>query len=101
VATTNDPATPYPGALNLVRELGNARLLTMEGDNHAAYGANSPCINGAEEAYLIGGTLPPQGTVCQQQVPFGAPRPVPAGASSALVAWPETVVVGGLAGSLP
>ena len=29
----------------LVRELGNARLLTMRGDGHTAYGGNSPCID--------------------------------------------------------
>ncbi|SDY88481.1 TAP-like protein [Modestobacter sp. DSM 44400] len=40
--TTYDPVTPYPGALRLVQELGNARLLTMDGDGHTAYGGNSP-----------------------------------------------------------
>jgi pimeloyl-ACP methyl ester carboxylesterase len=71
VATTFDPATPYPGALNLVRELGNARLLTMRGDGHTAYGGNSTCIDTRVNAYLINLTLPPAGTVCRQQVPFG------------------------------
>ena len=37
VGTTYDPATPYRGAKNLVRTLGNARLLTMRGDGHTAY----------------------------------------------------------------
>jgi hypothetical protein len=32
IGTTYDPATPYRGAKNLVRTLGNARLLTMRGD---------------------------------------------------------------------
>lgn len=75
VATTHDPATPYPGALRLVGELGNARLITMAGDGHTAYGGNSPCVDGAVDAYLVGGVLPPTGTVCQQQVPFTAPAP--------------------------
>ena len=54
VGTTYDPATPYRGAKNLVRTLGNARLLTMRGDGHTAYSAaNSPtCINPAVEAYV-------------------------------------------------
>ena len=41
VATTYDPATPYRGAKSLVRDLGNARLLTMRGDGHTAYRGNS------------------------------------------------------------
>jgi hypothetical protein len=39
VATTYDPATPYRGAKNLIRDLGNARLLTQRGDGHTAYPA--------------------------------------------------------------
>jgi pimeloyl-ACP methyl ester carboxylesterase len=70
VATTYDPATPYRGALKLVRELGNARLLTMRGDGHTAYGGNSPCIDAAVNAYLLEGNLPEAGTVCRQEVPF-------------------------------
>jgi len=70
VATTYDPATPYRGALKLVRELGNARLLTMRGDGHTAYGGNSPCIDAAVNAYLLDGTLPAPGTPCRQEVPF-------------------------------
>jgi pimeloyl-ACP methyl ester carboxylesterase len=70
VATTYDPATPYRGALKLVRELGNARLLTMRGDGHTAYGGNSACIDAAVNAYLIDLALPAPGTTCRQQVPF-------------------------------
>lgn len=72
VATTYDPATPYRGGKALVKDLGNARLLTMVGDGHTAYGGNSACIDEAVDNYLLGGTLPDAGTVCQQQVPFGA-----------------------------
>jgi pimeloyl-ACP methyl ester carboxylesterase len=77
VATTYDPATPYRGAKSLVRDLGNARLLTMNGDGHTAYGGNSPCIDSAVETYLFDGTLPAAGTVCQQEVPFVQPQPQP------------------------
>jgi pimeloyl-ACP methyl ester carboxylesterase len=82
VATTHDPATPYPGAQRLVADLANARLLTMDGDGHTAYGAKSACIDTATEAYLVAGTLPAPGTVCQQTVPFAAPT-VPAEAAIA------------------
>ena len=88
IATTHDPATPYAGAKNLVREQGNSRLLTMAGDGHTAYGGNSACIDRAANTYLVSGILPPTGTVCQQQVPFAAPQPVAsstAGASTAHV----------------
>ncbi|MCW2985010.1 MAG: alpha/beta hydrolase [Conexibacter sp.] len=75
VATTYDPATPYRGAKALVRDLGNARLLTMAGDGHTAYGGNSPCIDTAVDAYMFDGTLPADGTVCKQDVPFAQPDP--------------------------
>jgi pimeloyl-ACP methyl ester carboxylesterase len=82
VATTYDPATPYRGALKLVRELGNARLLTMRGDGHTAYGGNSACIDDAVDAYLIDGALPPVGTTCRQEVPFAQPVATAARAAS-------------------
>jgi pimeloyl-ACP methyl ester carboxylesterase len=75
VATTYDPATPYRGAKSLVRDLGNARLLTMRGDGHTAYPGNSPtCIDPAVEAYVNDGTLPAPGTSCKQDVPFVQPQ---------------------------
>jgi pimeloyl-ACP methyl ester carboxylesterase len=72
VATTYDPATPYRGALRTEVALGNVRLLTMRGDGHTAYGGNSPCIDEAVNAYVETLALPPVGTVCQQEVPFGS-----------------------------
>jgi pimeloyl-ACP methyl ester carboxylesterase len=76
VATTFDPATPYRGARNLVRDLGNARLLTMRGDGHTAYPGNSVCVDAAVEAYVNDGALPPPGSQCQQTVGFPAPQPL-------------------------
>lgn len=72
VGTTFDPATPYAGAEALVAELENARLLTMDGDGHTAYGDNSTCIDVAVENYLAQLTLTPPGTRCDQNVPFAA-----------------------------
>ena len=72
VATTYDPATPYRGALRTEAALGNVRLLTMRGDGHTAYGGNSQCIDDAVNAYIETLELPPVGTICDQQVPFGA-----------------------------
>lgn len=80
VGTTYDPATPYRGSARLVRDLGNARLLTMRGDGHTAYGGgNSKCIDAAVDAYFERGTVPAAGTTCRQQVPFTAPAPARAG----------------------
>jgi pimeloyl-ACP methyl ester carboxylesterase len=78
VGNTHDPATPLSGAVALTEQLGNARLLTMDGDGHGAYGENSSCINSATDSYLVSGVLPAQGTVCPQEVPFTAPEPAPA-----------------------
>jgi pimeloyl-ACP methyl ester carboxylesterase len=82
IGTTYDPATPYSGAVAMVEAQGNARLLTMEGDGHTAYGGNSTCIDAATEAYLVDLVLPAEGTVCQQEVPFVALEPAPAGAAA-------------------
>jgi pimeloyl-ACP methyl ester carboxylesterase len=85
VATRYDPATPYRGSVQLVAELGNARLLEMRGDGHTAYPRNSPCINSAVEAYLKDLTVPAKGTVCQQEVPFQAPEPAAARSGSPVI----------------
>jgi pimeloyl-ACP methyl ester carboxylesterase len=93
IGTTFDPATPYSWAEGMVRALGNARLLTMEGDGHTAYGRNSACVDSATVSYLIESTLPAEGTVCQQEVPFLAPGQAPSGAgtSSGRVTVPNEV----------
>ena len=75
VATTYDPATTYRGAQRLIRQLGNARLLTMRGDGHTAYGNGSPdCIDTAIERYINTLALPPAGTTCRQNIPFEQPQ---------------------------
>jgi hypothetical protein len=43
--------------------LGNATLLTWDGENHTAMGY-STCIADAAALYLIDLTLPPDGTHC-------------------------------------
>jgi len=84
IGTTFDPATPYSGAVGLARALGNARLLTMDGDGHTAYGqGNSACIDSATEAYLVDGTLPAEGTLCEQEVPFEPLEPPSAATTGA------------------
>jgi pimeloyl-ACP methyl ester carboxylesterase len=63
VGTLHDSATPYAGAVALTKILGNATLLTWDGNNHTAMGY-SPCIAEYAARYLVDLTLPPGGTHC-------------------------------------
>ncbi len=68
-----DPATPLAGAKTVAKLLPRARLLTLNGQGHVAAGLSS-CIDAAESAYLVAGTLPPRGKVCQPDFdPFDPP----------------------------
>ncbi|MGW2745870.1 alpha/beta hydrolase [Streptomyces sp. NPDC001450] len=64
VGTTRDPATPYPWARSLSRQLSSGRLLTYVGDGHTAYGRGSSCIDSAIDTYLLRGTPPTPGKRC-------------------------------------
>lgn len=62
---TGDHATPYPGAKQMVEELGNATLVTLEGKGHiASFADRSSCADGIAVAYLLQGEVPKAGTVC-------------------------------------
>ena len=63
VGTIHDPATPYAGAVALTTILGNATLLTWNGDNHTAM-ASSRCVSDTAARYLIDLAVPPDGTRC-------------------------------------
>lgn len=75
VGTTHDTATPYRGARAMADQLDDAVLLTMDGDGHTAYGRGSHCIDGAVDAYLLHLSVPPSGTVCDQDL-AESPEPV-------------------------
>ena len=64
VGTTGDPATPYRWSQELADQLDNAALLTWEGEGHTAYGRAGACVADVVETYLLEGTLPAEGTVC-------------------------------------
>jgi pimeloyl-ACP methyl ester carboxylesterase len=66
IGTTHDPYTPYVMAQRLTHDLGNARLLTYNGDGHGAVTDLNPCIVGNMLAYLEAGILPPAGASCDQ-----------------------------------
>ncbi len=64
VGTTGDPATPYQQAVSLAKQLSQGVLLTLNGEQHTAYGGVSDCIDSAVDAYLIDLVPPADGTVC-------------------------------------
>lgn len=66
VGTTGDPDTPYQDAVTLARTLASGRLITLAGEGHTAYG-RSACVTAAVTAYLTDLTLPPAGTVCDDE----------------------------------
>jgi hypothetical protein len=65
VGTTYDPATPYPWAQALAKQLSKGVLLTRVGDGHTGYGMGSECTDAAINRYLLDGVTPPVGTVCR------------------------------------
>ncbi|WP_329271213.1 alpha/beta hydrolase [Streptomyces sp. NBC_01451] len=66
VGNTRDPATPYEGTRKMADELGKGVgvVLTWKGEGHGAYGSGSECVDSTVDAYLLDGTVPPDGKVC-------------------------------------
>ena len=64
IGNIDDPATPYPGAQDMARQLGSAVLLTYNSDGHTAYSRGSTCIDDAVDDYFIDGTVPAPAKVC-------------------------------------
>jgi pimeloyl-ACP methyl ester carboxylesterase len=64
IGTTGDPATPVEWASSLRKQLGNAALMTWEGEGHTAYGRSNSCLEDPVDRYLVDGTLPADNTVC-------------------------------------
>jgi pimeloyl-ACP methyl ester carboxylesterase len=64
VGTRRDPVTPYEWSQALAGMLSSGRLLSYDGDGHAAYARHTPCVSAAVDGYLLHGTLPAPGAVC-------------------------------------
>ncbi|WP_347109793.1 alpha/beta hydrolase [Paenarthrobacter sp. S56] len=64
VGTTGDPATPLEWAQSLRKQLGNASLVTWQGEGHTAYGRSNTCVSNAVDNYFIDGKLPQDGVKC-------------------------------------
>lgn len=63
VSTTHDPATPYQAGVDLAKQLGGT-LLTYDGTQHTVVFQGEQCVDDYATAYLIDGTLPPDGAKC-------------------------------------
>jgi hypothetical protein len=61
VNNLRDPGTPYVGALELRRALGErARLVTVDQGGHLSYlFGDNPCADNIETAFLVDGKRPP------------------------------------------
>jgi len=66
VHSTHDPNTPYAWGKRVVRDLGNARLLTFHGDGHTVIPQFNGCVLGHVAAYFNDGVVPPAGASCTQ-----------------------------------
>ncbi|WP_411083173.1 alpha/beta hydrolase [Streptomyces sp. cmx-18-6] len=66
IGNTGDPATPYAGAKAMVEKLGEGVgvELTYKGEGHGAYNSKDACVQKAVDGYLLDGTVPKSGTVC-------------------------------------
>lgn len=72
IGTLHDTATPYRGAKAMTVQLGQAVLLSFDGDGHTAYGRGSACVDRAVTAYLIDLAIPAPNTMCGYDSPVVA-----------------------------
>jgi pimeloyl-ACP methyl ester carboxylesterase len=95
VGTKWDPATNYDDAVSASQRLPNARLLSNTNWGHTSYGS-STCADNAVDAYLLKGTLPARGTLCEGEYqPFTTPLPTdPGTAMKKLAVTPLRPAVG-------
>ena len=71
IGTVADGNTAYTATHAMADAVGNGRVLTESGGGHTALLNKSDCVDGYVDAFLASGTLPPRGTVCDQnRAPF-------------------------------
>lgn len=64
IGNLHDPATPYQGAKDLAKTMGNTELLSWDGEGHTSYLQGSTCIDNYVDDYLVDIKLPPDDTTC-------------------------------------
>lgn len=66
ISMEGDPATPLEWGPGLVESMGNAVLITSDGDGHGAFLTNSDCVTDVVFDYLINFRVPENGWSCQE-----------------------------------
>ena len=66
ISMEGDPATPLEWGPGLVEAMGNAVLITSDGDGHGAFLTNSDCVTDVVFDYLINFRVPENGWSCQE-----------------------------------
>ncbi|MFI1169794.1 alpha/beta hydrolase [Streptomyces sp. NPDC020801] len=76
IGQTGDPATPFAGARNLARALGDGVGvdIAVEGEGHGAYFSDNVCLTGLVDNYLLHQVVPPRGTQCRPSTSTGDSR---------------------------
>ena len=64
VGTTDDPATPYSGAVALADQLDSGVLVSRTGEGHTAYASGNACIDRTVDQYLVRGIVPASDPQC-------------------------------------
>lgn len=64
IGTTGDPATPYPWAVSVAKQLESGVLITDTGEGHTAYRNHDPCITTPVDAFFTAGRVPAAGLTC-------------------------------------
>jgi pimeloyl-ACP methyl ester carboxylesterase len=67
IGTRHDPATPYPWAESLVRQLGSGVLISAPGAQHTSFGMGNRCVDDAVVRYLVDLTAPKRTLVCSRR----------------------------------
>jgi hypothetical protein len=65
-----DPVTSLGAARNASATFSGSGLLVHSGYGHTSLAQTSTCSMAAIAAYYLNGTLPPEGTICQPDVPL-------------------------------
>jgi hypothetical protein len=69
INNTNDPATSLANPKAMTHELGNARLLVVNGYGHTSFLNPSTCAENYMTACFLTGALAAEGALCSQNLP--------------------------------
>ncbi len=64
IGVTNDPATPYEWAQDLVKVFTNGKLLTLNGDGHTGHNQGNECVDSVVDSYFLTGKTGSEPLIC-------------------------------------